>query len=337
LMQELPIDVVDRIINNKSLYAMVRQNLTKDAHTAEAAVTEDVSDERTKTLLRSGLVKKKDVVVARRALSSKSNMKQMAAVGAYRELMIDMLDSMAKKITGNPALFNAFKRTMGNSQADESFTSPNMETILEFGLDQDAAELLESYKPSNSKLWTMAKKQARGMFESNAACQNAWAMKWYNEQDGAWTPISEGKTFTKFMRSLEEGESSVVAEGSGGIYDDHDMSDSKPVKGKGNKVLSPKQKKLDVNKNKRLDAEDFKALRLRKEEVDTAKPATQTPEQAEQARRANVVARAKKLAKAAMRAAAQTNKPVKEGTEAKWGRVVDAETKAHKQGNLPKR
>jgi len=337
LMQELLIDVVDRIINNKSLYAMVRQNLTKDAHTAEAAVTEDVSDERTKTLLRSGLVKKKDVVVARRALSSKSNMKQMAAVGAYRELMIDMLDSMAKKITGNPALFNAFKRTMGNSQADESFTSPNMETILEFGLDQDAAELLESYKPSNSKLWTMAKKQARGMFESNAACQNAWAMKWYNEQDGAWTPISEGKTFTKFMRSLEEGESSVVAEGSGGIYDDHDMSDSKPVKGKGNKVLSPKQKKLDVNKNKRLDAEDFKALRLRKEEVDTAKPATQTPEQAEQARRANVVARAKKLAKAAMRAAAQTNKPVKEGTEAKWGRVVDAETKAHKQGNLPKR
>ena len=235
LMQELLIDVVDRIINNKSLYAMVRQNLTKDAHTSEASVTEDVSDERTKTLLRSGLVKKKDVVVARRALSSKSNMKQMAAVGAYRELMIDMLDSMAKKITGNPALFNAFKRTMGNSQADESFTSPNMETILEFGLDQDAAELLESYKPSDSKLWTMAKKQARGMFESNTACQNAWAMKWYNEQDGAWTAISEGKTFTKFMRSLEEGD----------------------------KVLSPKQKKLDVNKNKRLDAEDFKALRLK--------------------------------------------------------------------------
>lgn len=401
LMQELLIDVVDRIINNKSLYAMVRQNLTKDAHTAESAVTEDVSDERTKTLLRSGLVKKKDVVVARRALSSKSNMKQMAAVGAYRELMIDMLDSMAKKITGNPALFNAFKRTMGNSQADESFTSPNMETILEFGLDQDAAELLESYKPSNSKLWTMAKKQARGMFESNAACQNAWAMKWYNEQDGAWTLISEGKTFTKFMRSLEEGD----------------------------KVLSPKQKKLDVNKNKRLDAEDFKALRLReakevkastksfgewgtpemdedgeyyeveigldprqhryvgqssasykseikrfddgrrfndeverlgiaqtkaeraenaarkskkskkpiKEEVDTTKPAAQTPEQAEQARKAAVVARAKKLAKAAMRAAASAPVDTKEGTEAKWGRVVDAETKAHKQGNLAKR
>lgn len=464
LMQELLIDVVDRIINNKSLYAMVRQNLTKDAHTSEASVTEDVSDERTKTLLRSGLVKKKDIVVARRALSSKSNMKQMAAVGAYRELMIDMLDSMAKKITGNPALFNAFKRTMGNSQADESFTSPNMETILEFGLDQDAAELLESYKPSDSKLWTMAKKQARGMFESNTACQNAWAMKWYNEQDGAWTAISEGKTFTKFMRSLEEGD----------------------------KVLSPKQKKLDINKNKRLDAEDFKALRkeeieldegdfatdmrnsmlprnalqgfvpqrlkpplkpqsvvsakdkaiidailrpakrtnkpvkeeieldegkiknflktaavvggmaalgagvagikgtqharrlgiqptvarhvvtsglgaavgagagglmattmvpsrpLRldrrkkankpvKEEVDTTKPAAQTPEQAEQARRAAVVARAKKLARAAMAAAAQANTPVKEGTEAKMGRVMDAETKAHEQGNLPKR
>ena len=60
-----------------------------------------------------------------------------------------------------------------------------------------------------------------------------------------------------------EGESSVVAEGSGGVYDDDDMSDSKPVK-KGNKILSPKQKQLDMNKNNKLDAEDFAALRASK-------------------------------------------------------------------------
>ena len=61
-----------------------------------------------------------------------------------------------------------------------------------------------------------------------------------------------------------EGESSVVAEGSGGVYDDDDMSDSKPVK-KGNKILSPKQKRLDMNKNNKLDAEDFAALRASKD------------------------------------------------------------------------
>ena len=60
-----------------------------------------------------------------------------------------------------------------------------------------------------------------------------------------------------------EGESSVVVEGSGGVYDDDDMSDSKPVK-KGNKILSPKQKQLDMNKNNKLDAEDFAALRASK-------------------------------------------------------------------------
>ena len=61
-----------------------------------------------------------------------------------------------------------------------------------------------------------------------------------------------------------EGESSVVAEGSGGVYDDDDMSDSKPVK-KGNKILSPKQKQLDVNKNNKIDAEDLRTLRSRKQ------------------------------------------------------------------------
>ena len=232
LIQELLIDVVDRILNNKSLYNLVRQNLVKDS---SSPVTEDVSNERTKTLLRSGLVKKKDVVVARRALSSKKNFKQMSQVGVYRELMIDMLDSMAKKITGNPVLFNAFKRTMGDQQVDESFEMPNAESIMEFGLNKDFTELLESHKPNNTKLWVESKKKAKGKFDTCPCekCEEAWAMKWYNEHDGEWTPIAEGKSFFGFMDQVDE-------------------------------VLTPKQKKIDINKNKRLDAQDFKALRTAK-------------------------------------------------------------------------
>ena len=232
LIQELLIDVVDRILNNKSLYNLVRQNLVKDS---SSPVTEDVSNERTKTLLRSGLVKKKDVVVARRALSSKKNFKQMSQVGVYRELMIDMLDSMAKKITGNPVLFNAFKRTMGDQQVDESFEMPNAESIMEFELNKDFTELLESHKPNNTKLWVESKKKAKGKFDTCPCekCEEAWAMKWYNEHDGEWTPIAEGKSFFGFMDQVDE-------------------------------VLTPKQKKIDINKNKRLDAQDFKALRTAK-------------------------------------------------------------------------
>lgn len=232
LIQELLIDVVDRILNNKSLYNLVRQNLVKDS---SSSVNEDVSDERTKTLLRSGLVKKKDIILARKALSSKKNFKQMSQVGVYRELMIDMLDSMAKKITGNPVLFNAFKRTMGDQQADESFEMPNAESIMEFGLNKDFTELLESHKPNNTKLWVESKKKAKGKFDTCPCekCEEAWAMKWYNEHDGEWTPIAEGKSFFGFMDQVDE-------------------------------VLTPKQKKIDINKNKRLDAQDFKALRTAK-------------------------------------------------------------------------
>ena len=254
LIQELLIDVVDRILNNKSLYNLVRQNLVKDS---SSPVTEDVSNERTKTLLRSGLVKKKDVVVARRALSSKKNFKQMSQVGVYRELMIDMLDSMAKKITGNPVLFNAFKRTMGDQQVDESFEMPNAESIMEFGLNKDFTELLESHKPNNTKLWVESKKKAKGKFDTCPCekCEEAWAMKWYNEHDGEWTPIAEGKSFFGFMDQVDE-------------------------------VLTPKQKKIDINKNKRLDAQDFKALRTAKvaEETTPRRGATRKQLDAEKIR-----------------------------------------------------
>ena len=254
LIQELLIDVVDRILNNKSLYNLVRQNLVKDS---SSPVTEDVSDERTKTLLRSGLVKKKDVLLARKALSSKKNMKQMSQVGVYRELMIDMLDSMAKKITGNPVLFNAFKRTMGDQQADESFEMPNAESLMEFELNKDFTELLESHKPNNTKLWVESKKKAKGKFDTCPCekCEEAWAMKWYNEHDGEWTPIAEGKSFFGFMDQVDE-------------------------------VLTPKQKKIDINKNKRLDAQDFKALRTAKvaEETTPRRGATRKQLDAEKIR-----------------------------------------------------
>ncbi len=123
LMQEILVDIMDRILNNKTLYSIVRQNLIKTQ--SSPAVTESVEDERAKTLFRSGLVQKKHVMLARRAITNHNNLKSMSAVGVYREMMIGMLDSMVKKITGNPVLFNAFKRTLGTETVEESFTCSN--------------------------------------------------------------------------------------------------------------------------------------------------------------------------------------------------------------------
>ena len=205
LMQDILVDIMDRILNSKALYAAVRQNLVREP------VTEDVGEERTKTLLRSGLVPKKDIMVARRALSSKSKAKSMATVKAYRELMIDLLDSMVGKITGNPTLYNAFKQTMGKQKVEdmeESFEQPNEDTIAELLLHETAAELLEANKPTKPDLWAQAKSKARAKFKVYpSAYANGWAVKWYNEQGGGWKSVSEGKTFFRLQEELGYGTS----------------------------------------------------------------------------------------------------------------------------------
>jgi hypothetical protein len=201
LMQEILVDVVDRVLNNRNLYTALRTSLSKESN----ITTESVEGERTKTLLRSGLVKKKDVVVARRALQSPETAIKMGASKVYRDLMIDMMDSMVKKITGSPVLFNAFRKTLGGETVEESFESPNTESMDEFGLVEAAQELMEKNTPTNPKLWSQAKSKARAKFDVYpSAYANSWAVKWYNEQGGDWKSVSEGKTFFDLQRELNE-------------------------------------------------------------------------------------------------------------------------------------
>ena len=201
LMQEILVDVVDRVLNNRNLYTALRTSLSKESN----ITTESVEGERTKTLLRSGLVKKKDVIVARRALQSPETAIKMGASKVYRDLMIDMMDSMVKKITGSPVLFNAFRKTLGGETVEESFETPNTESMDEFGLVEAAQELMEKNKPTNPELWSQAKSKARSKFDVYpSAYANGWAVKWYNEQGGSWKSVSEGKSFFKFAEELDE-------------------------------------------------------------------------------------------------------------------------------------
>jgi hypothetical protein len=201
LMQEILMDVVDRVLNNRQLYTALRQTISKEPN----LTTEGVQDERTKTLLRSGLVKKKDVLVARRALKSPQNAIKMSATKVYRDMMITMLDSMVSKITGSPVLFNAFKKTLGKETVEESFEVPNAESMDEFFYLEDVQTLMEKNKPTNPSLWAKAKAAAKSKFDVYpSAYANGWAVKHYNEQGGGWKSVSEGKTFTQLMRECGE-------------------------------------------------------------------------------------------------------------------------------------
>jgi hypothetical protein len=129
----------------------------------------------------------------------------MSTVKTYREMMVGLMDSMLRKITGNPALFNAFKRTMGKEIVEESFEYANSETITLCELDESAAETLAENKPTNTKLWSEAKTNARRAFtEYPSPCASGWAVKWYNEQGGEWASIAEGKSFFQFAKAADD-------------------------------------------------------------------------------------------------------------------------------------
>jgi len=215
LMQELMVDVVDKIVNNRAMYTALRSSLTKDKGVKEADETiaattqkigEGVETDRTATLLRSGLVDKSQITAARKALKSKNNLKQMSTGKVYREMMINILDSLVKKITGSPALFNAFKFTMGKEgKIEEAFDGGDTDIIALFDLHEDAQEILEANKPTNPSLWSKAKSMARSKFDVYpSAYANGWAVKWYNSKGGGWKSVSEGKTFFQFANDLEE-------------------------------------------------------------------------------------------------------------------------------------
>ena len=211
LMQEILVDVVDKIVNNRVLYTALRASITKEKNTKETLpVTEGAQTDRTNALLRSGLVDKSEIAVARKAFASPESALRMSTVKTYREMMVGLMDSMLRKITGNPALFNAFKRTMGKETVEESFEYSNSETISLCELDESAAETLAENKPTNTKLWSEAKTNARRAFtEYPSPCASGWAVKWYNEQGGDWASISEGKSFFQFAKAADD---SVITE-----------------------------------------------------------------------------------------------------------------------------
>lgn len=208
LMQEILVDVVDKIVNNRVLYTALRSSITKDKANQDTETStklgEGAETDRTNSLLRSGLVDKSEIAVARKAFKSPQAALRMSSVKAYREMMVGLMDSMLRKITGNPALFNAFKRTMGKEIVEESFDYANSETISLCELHESAAETLAENKPTNTKLWSEAKTNARRAFtEYPSPCASGWAVKWYNEQGGDWTSIAEGKSFFQFAKAAD--------------------------------------------------------------------------------------------------------------------------------------
>ena len=192
LIHEVIADSLEYIASNNTLYETVIKTLAPTKPLWEDAGKID-------NLLRTGLVEKKNLVHAKKLASHKENLKSIKSAHAYRDLMVHVLDTLAKRITGSPVLFNAFKKTAGRMNESVVPSSPDLVTELE--LDIMAAELLEDYVPLELSLWLEAKDSAKEKYDSKE-CINAWAVKLYNENRGEWGCVSAGKTFFQLMEEI---------------------------------------------------------------------------------------------------------------------------------------
>ena len=192
LIHEVIADSLEYIASNNTLYETVIKTLAPTKPLWEDAGKID-------NLLRTGLVEKKHLVHAKKLASHKENLKSIKSAHAYRDLMVHVLDTLAKRITGSPVLFNAFKKTAGRMNESVLRSSPDLVTELE--LDIMAAELLEDYVPLELSLWLEAKDSAKEKYDSKE-CINAWAVKLYNENRGEWGCVSAGKTFFQLMEEI---------------------------------------------------------------------------------------------------------------------------------------
>lgn len=192
LIHEVIADSLEYIASNDALYETVIKTLPPTKPLWEDAGKID-------NLLRTGLVEKKHLVNAKKLASNKENLKSIKSAHAYRDLMVHVLDTLAKRITGSPVLFNAFKKTAGRMNESVVQSSPDLVTELE--LDIMAAELLEDYVPLELSLWLEAKDSAKEKYDSKE-CINAWAVKLYNESRGEWGSVSAGKTFFELMEEI---------------------------------------------------------------------------------------------------------------------------------------
>lgn len=192
LIHEVIADSLEYIASNDALYETVIKTLPPTKPLWEDAGKID-------NLLRTGLVEKKHLVHAKKLASHKENLKSIKSAHAYRDLMVHVLDTLAKRITGSPVLFNAFKKTAGRMNESVVPSSPDLVTELE--LDIMAAELLEDYVPLELSLWLEAKDSAKEKYDSKE-CINAWAVKLYNENRGEWGCVSAGKTFFQLMEEI---------------------------------------------------------------------------------------------------------------------------------------
>jgi hypothetical protein len=192
LIHEVIADSLEYIASNDALYETVIKTLPPTKPLWEDAGKID-------NLLRTGLVEKKHLVNAKKLASNRENLKSIKSAHAYRDLMVHVLDTLAKRITGSPVLFNAFKKTAGRMNESVTQSSPDLVTELE--LDIMAAELLEEYVPLELSLWLEAKDSAKEKYDSKE-CINAWAVKLYNESQGQWGSVSAGKTFFELMEEI---------------------------------------------------------------------------------------------------------------------------------------
>jgi predicted ABC-type ATPase len=115
--------------------------------------------------------------------------------------------------------------------------------------NEEVEQIDEKNVPTNPKLWARAIALAKSKFDVYpSAYANGWAAKWYKGEGGGWKSVAEELT-DKQKKHLDVDNDLDI-----------DKKDFEKLRAK-KEELTPKQKKIDFNKNGKVDGQDLAKLR----------------------------------------------------------------------------
>ena len=287
----------------------VERNIRDILQDGESTLLEADMSRRLDMLVRQGMLPVAKLPLLKRGLEKMKSGK--VGTPQERDAVSSVLDQMMYIILGDDTVFQkARQHTQKNRYQTEESEIETAEESDDVELNEweelllDIQTLEEKNVPTNPKLWSKYKAQAKAKFDVYpSAYANGWAAKMYKKAGGGWKTVSEDVELEEKIEDMDMGE----------VIKDFQKSDAPQFKGKSKEkrremAIAAKLSKEETEEETTVDMNNpFAAAKKEKlDEYRMKKPGAE----AEDSRQ-----RAKKAAERLSRKVAKTEKETDPGLE----------------------
>ena len=206
----------------------VERNIRDILQSGESTLLEADMSRRLDMLVRQGMLPVAKLPLLKRGLEKMKSGK--VGTPQERDAVSSVLDQMMYIILGDDTVFQkARQHTQKNRYQTEESEIETAEESDDVTLNEweelllDIQTLEEKNVPTNPKLWSKYKSQAKSKFDVYpSAYANGWAAKMYKKAGGSWKSVSEETDLEEKVEDMEMGE----------VIKDFQKSDAPQFKGK---------------------------------------------------------------------------------------------------------